>query len=97
MPGPDDQTDRPEHYIYCDNDKGVINCLSCSITLYKGKWREIEYNQQRKKFEVKGDLSFLHDYDTEPPSSPGVPVPPLDDNNKEGYTPYMDITSDIRQ
>jgi hypothetical protein len=45
-PGPNDQTDRPEHYIYCDNDRGVINRLSCSVTLYEGKWREIEYSQQ---------------------------------------------------
>jgi hypothetical protein len=93
-PGLNEEDPCPEHYIYCDNDKGIINQLSCSITLYDGKWREIKYDTCQKKFEVKGDLSFLYDYDAEPPSSPGVLVPPWDDD--EGYTPYVNITSDIR-
>jgi hypothetical protein len=92
-PGPDNSP-LPEHYIYCDNNKGIINRLSCSITLYNDMWREIEYNPQQKKFEVKGNLAFLHDYNAEPPASPGVPIPPLDDDNNT-YTLYADVTSDI--
>jgi hypothetical protein len=44
-PGSDDDP-TPGHYIYCNNDKGVINWLSCAITLYDRTWREIEYNEK---------------------------------------------------
>jgi hypothetical protein len=87
------------HYIYCDNDEGIIGRLSCTVTLYEGWWREIEYNARRQKFEVKGKLAFLHGFDKEElprPPSPTVEDKEEDDQNS-GYTPYADITNDIRK
>jgi hypothetical protein len=65
--GEDETQGRPRHYIYCDNNEGVIGHLSCSVTLYEGHWREIEYNARRQRFEVKGELAFLHGFDKEEP------------------------------
>ena len=97
--GDDEVQGRPRHYIYCDNDEGVIGRLSCSVTLYEGRWREIEYNSRRQKFEVKGELMFLHGFDKEEPPRP--PSPTVEDEEEDdrnsGYTPYADVTADIRQ